>query len=209
MDALSGSACPITTEYEEEHGREHREEQIHRDAGERDYYVAALVVPEVRRIDGARLGAAQCDRTVRAREHDDGEKDRHEGVDVLDRVEGQPAELIGCRVPLLERSVRMCPLVRDERKEEHWNGEQNLRERCLIQCDAGVRRWAGGGASARKVAVACTRVKVVWRLDISARERLIFGFQSSPLRTRASGEFRAEYRVREKEHAEVPRRRHS
>jgi small subunit ribosomal protein S20 len=48
--------------------------------------------------------------------------------------------------------------------------------------------WAGGGASARKVVEAYTRVhtlgaacaKVVWRLDIPARQGVAFGFQSRP-----------------------------
>ena len=41
------------------------------------------------------------------------QQDRHEQIDVRNRIPGQPAEGVGSRIPLLERGVAVRVLVRD------------------------------------------------------------------------------------------------
>ena len=126
------------------------DQHVHRHSRQRDDDVAASVVSEIGRVDRAWLCAANRDASE-AHENQ-GHDDRAVQIDVHDRIERQSPRIVGRRITLLECRIGMPPLVRDEREQEDGNGLENRYERALIQCDAWGPEWAGGGASALKVA---------------------------------------------------------
>jgi hypothetical protein len=58
--------------------------------------------------------------------HHERQQNAHEGVDVLDRIPGETAELIRCWIALLEGSVSMGILVRDHREEQRRKSQDEI-----------------------------------------------------------------------------------
>ena len=56
---------------------------------------------------------------------------RQERIDVLCRVPGEPAELVGRRVAILERSIAVSVFVRDHRKQQDGRNQNECLE--LVQ----------------------------------------------------------------------------
>ena len=95
--------------------------EVRRDAGKRDDDVTAAYVAIIPRIHRNRLRSAEDE--SHHQERDEGHHDREDRVDVLQRIERHAPELLGRRVSLFERRVRMCVLVRHHREEDD-RGEQ-------------------------------------------------------------------------------------
>ena len=70
---------------------------------------------------------------------------------MVERIPSESACVQCCRITLLERSIGVCPLVRDEREQEDGNRLDDLYELAVIQVDAEGSGVGGRGASARKV----------------------------------------------------------
>ena len=191
-----------------------REHEIRRHAGERDDDVAAPEVPVIPRIHRHRLGPAEDHLAVRRDPEHRRQEDRHERIDVLDRIPRQTPQL----------AVRWGPPGAGPRSRARTRArspktaEPARRTGCsAVYSTAGVRgagRGAGAAAgNAGKLAGLPKRVKVVWRHNIRLLRVGLTTPRGTPSFPRSRncanrlenfGELRAKNRIREEEHAEVP-----
>ena len=99
---------------------------------ERHENVATTEVTVIARIHGNRLRPAKhhgrSPRRHRSKDHEQRQEDRHERVDVLDRVPTESAR-VECRAVALEQGdVAMRDLMRDDREQQDWGVEEDLLE---------------------------------------------------------------------------------
>ena len=109
-----------------EHDREH---EIRRDPRERNDDVSAPIVAVVARID--RHGLCAAERDAHREERDRGHDQRHDGIDMLERIPGEAALHERGVVALLECGVTMRVFMRHHRKEYDRGDEKEQLE--LVQ----------------------------------------------------------------------------
>ena len=103
---------------------EHGDHQICHDARKRDDDVSALEVPEIAGIHRHGLGAAE-DWSV-GDEKQERQDDRHEGIDMLCRIPGEPAQLISCGIAVLQGCIPVGILVRDHREQQNGRNQNEI-----------------------------------------------------------------------------------
>ena len=100
------------------HGAEREQREIRGDSGQRDDDVAADIVAVIARIHRHRLGRSEHERRMTDDENRR-QDDRHHGIDVLQRIQGQAAEHVGRVVTLAVGGFCVGIFVRDDRKQQH------------------------------------------------------------------------------------------
>jgi hypothetical protein len=98
--------------------------EVRHDAGKRHDYVALLEVPVVARIYGNRFGPAEYRRPgdIEQQRQDD----RHERIDMLCRIPGEPSELIRRHISVFEGSISMGVFVRHHGEEQNGCYENEI-----------------------------------------------------------------------------------
>ena len=110
------------------HRPDEGQNQIGDHPGGRDQDVALHVVPVLRGVHRHRLRAAEGEAAARAEPQQRRQEDAHQGIDVRQRVEGDPAQAICRVVSLPERDRRVGILMSAHRENQHGKGRaQNRR----------------------------------------------------------------------------------
>ena len=100
----------------------HRDHEIGHDTRKGDDDVSLLEIPVISGIHGDGLCTAEY-RSV-GEEQEERQNDRHERIDMLCRIPGEPAELVSGHVAVLEGCISVGVFMRDHGKQEN-GGNQN------------------------------------------------------------------------------------
>lgn len=103
---------------------EHRDDEIRRDSGERDDDVALFEIPVIARIDGDGFCSSQYRRARYVKQ--ERQNHRHERIYVLCGIPGQPAELIGRHVAILEGRIAVRVFVGDHREQQNGRDQNEI-----------------------------------------------------------------------------------
>src|SRR5947209_3253600 len=129
----------------EDEGSGHGENDVDRWSRQADQEALVARVPELPRIDGHGLGVAEG--PVARQDEDRRQDDRPEGIDVGNRVEGEPARSFGRVVPESERHPAVGDLMEDHGRNEDRE-EDDVEAADVHRCPPGrISAWMRSSCS--------------------------------------------------------------